>query len=132
MQGAFRGHIVVLIDAGTYSDGEGFAEGMRRLGMATLVGKRTAGAFVWLTDSNLLADGGIARAAQWGVAGLDGQWLIEGKGVEPDVEVDNLPHATFKGEDAQLAAAIRILEEKLAARPLVEPPAAVYPKIISK
>lgn len=63
---------------------------------------------------------------------MEGQWLIEGKGVTPDVEVDNLPHATFKGEDAQLAAAIRILEEKLAARPLVEPPAAVYPRLMRK
>jgi tricorn protease len=132
MQGAFRGHIVLLIDAGTYSDGEALAEGMRRLGLATLVGKRTAGAGVWLSDSNRQVDGGMARAAEMGQLGLDGQWLIEGKGVEPDIEVDNLPHATFKGEDAQLAAAIRVLEEKLAAKPLVVPPAAVYPKILRK
>ena len=33
------------------TDGEVFSEGMRRLGLATLVGKRTAGAGVWLTDS---------------------------------------------------------------------------------
>ncbi len=132
MQSAFRGHIVVLIDAGTYSDGEVFAEGMRRLGLATLVGKRTAGAGVWLSDSNRLVDGGQARAAEWGQIDLEGTWLIEGKGVEPDIEIDNLPYATFKGEDAQLAAAIRILEEKLSARPLVEPPAVNYPRILGK
>jgi tricorn protease len=122
----------VLIDAGTYSDGEALAEGMRRLGLATLVGKRTAGAGVWLSDLNRLVDGGLARAAETPQLGLEGQWLIEGKGVEPDVEIDNLPHATFKGEDAQLAAAIRILDEKLAAKPLVVPPAAAYPKLLRK
>ena len=118
MQGAFRGHMVVLMDAGTYSDGEAFAEGMRRLGLATLIGKRTAGAGIWLTDSNRLVDGGQARAAEWAQVGLDGSLLIEGKGVEPDIEVDNPPHATFKGEDAQLAAAIRVLDERLAAKPV--------------
>lgn len=132
MQAAFRGHMVVLIDAGTYSDGETFAEGMRRLGLATLVGKRTAGAGVWLTDSNRLVDGGQARAAERGQIGLEGTWLIEGKGVAPDIEIDNPPHATYKGEDAQLAAAIRILEEKLASRPVVEPPALNYPRISGK
>ena len=128
MQAAFRGHIVVLMDAGTYSDGETFSEGMRRLGLATLVGKRTAGAGVWLTDSNRLVDGGQARAAERGQIGLEGAWLIEGKGVEPDIEVDNLPHATFKGEDTQLAAAIRVLEEKLAAKPVAEPLRINYPE----
>ena len=129
MQGAFRGHIVVLLDAGTYSDGEAFAEGMRRLGLATLIGKRTSGAGVWLTDSNRQVDGGIARAGEEGQIGLDGVWLIEGKGVAPDIEVDNPPHATFKGEDAQLAVALRVLEQKIAARPIQTPPATPYPRI---
>ena len=129
MQGAFRGHIVVLMDAGTYSDGEAFSEGMRRVGLATLVGKRTAGAGVWLSDGNRLVDGGLARAAERGQIGLEGTWLIEGKGVEPDIEIDNPPHATFKGEDAQLAAAIRVLDEKLAARPVLEPSAVSYPRL---
>ena len=33
--------------------------------------------------------------------------------VEPDVVVDNLPHHTFQGEDAQLKAAIAHLQERL-------------------
>ena len=129
MQAAFRGHIVVLINEGTYSDGETFAEGMRRLGLATLVGKRTAGAGVWLSDSNILADGGIARSAERGQLGLDGAWLVEGQGVNPDVEVDNPPHITFRGEDAQLTAAIHLLNEKLRAKPVVEPDGKKYPRL---
>src|SRR6185436_20344743 len=38
MQFAFRGHVVVLIDAFTASDGEAFAEGFRRLGLGKLIG----------------------------------------------------------------------------------------------
>ena len=45
----------------------------------------------------------------------------------PDIVVDNLPHATFKGSDAQLDAAIKHLQEAIAKdpRPVPEPPA--YP-----
>ena len=44
-----------------------------------------------------------------GVYGAEGEWLIEGHGFEPDLVVENLPHTTFKGEDAQLNAAIEYL-----------------------
>lgn len=132
MQGAFRGHIVVLIDARTYctySDGEALCEDMPRLDLATLIGKRPSAAGVWLTDGNRLADGGIARAAEQGQISLDGEWLIEGQGVTPDIDVDNPPHATFKGEDAQLAAAIRLLEERLSAKPVLAPLVTPYPRV---
>ena len=46
---------------------------------------------------------GLATAGEAGVYGPERTWLIEGHGVEPDIVVDNLPHATFKGKDAQRA-----------------------------
>jgi tricorn protease len=58
----------------------------------------------------------------------DGTWLIEGRGVEPDIVVDNLPHATFGGEDAQLAAAVKLLKKKLKAEPVTLPPVPPFPK----
>jgi len=118
MPDAFRGHLVVLTNQGTYSDGETFAAGVQRLKLGTLVGMRTAGAGVWLSDDNILADGGRARAAQNAQVGPDGERLIEGRGVVPDIEVDNLPHASFDGADAQLDAAIRVLKEQRAASPV--------------
>ena len=127
MQNAFRGRIVVLIDERTYSDGETFAEGMKRLGLATLVGRRTSGAGVWLSDRNRLADGGISRSADLGQYGTEGAWLIEGRGVAPDIDVDNPPHATAKGEDAQLERAIAVLRESLSVEPVRLPDPAPYP-----
>ena len=97
MQYAFRGHVVVLCDENTASDGEAFAEGFRRLGLGKVIGTRTWGGEVWLSPSNFLVDRGIATAAETGVYGPDGDWLIEGHGVDPDIVVDNLPHATFDG-----------------------------------
>ncbi|MFN7940706.1 MAG: S41 family peptidase [Thermoanaerobaculia bacterium] len=128
MQYAFRGHLVVLVDESTASDGEAFAEGFRRLGLGKVIGTRTWGGEIWLTSSNRLVDKGIATAAEFGVYGPEGRWLIEGHGVDPDLVVDNLPGATFRGEDAQLDAAIHYLQEQIRAAPLPVPPAPAYPR----
>jgi tricorn protease len=127
MQYAFRGHIVVLVDENTASDGEAFAEGFRRLGLGKLIGTRTWGGEVWLSADNGLVDRGIATAAEYGVYGPEGAWLIEGHGVDPDIVVDNLPHATFGGTDAQLDAAVKYLQDLIRTQPVPVPPAPPYP-----
>ena len=124
MQYAFRGHMVMLVDEWTASDGEAVAEGFRRLGLGVVIGTRTWGGEIWLSSSNRLVDRGIATAAETGVYGPERQWLIEGHGVDPDIVVDNLPHATFNGEDAQLRAAIAHLQQLIRddPRPVPSPP----------
>jgi tricorn protease len=127
MQYAFRGHLVLLVDEFTASDGEAFAEGFRRLELGQSIGARTWGGEVWLSGVNTLSDNGIARAPMMGVYGEEGEWLIEGIGFIPDIEVINLPKATFEGKDAQLDAAIEHLKELIQKdpRPVPNPPA--YP-----
>jgi tricorn protease len=127
MQYAFRGHLVVLCDERTASDGEAFAEGFRRLGLGKIIGTRTWGGEIWLSSSNVLVDSGIASAAETGVYGPEGEWLIEGHGVDPDIVVDNLPHATFNGKDAQLEAAVKHLQELIAKDPVEVPRHPPYP-----
>jgi len=128
MQGAFRGYMVLLCDEHSGSDAEAFSEGFRRLGLGKLIGTRTWGGEIWLTASNVLADHGIATAAEIGVYGPEGKWLIEGHGVEPDITVDNLPNATFNGKDAQLEAALGYLQGLIKAKPVTVPPPPPYPK----
>jgi len=123
---AFRGHIVILVNENTYSDGEAFADGFKRLGLGTAIGTRTWGGEVWLNSANRLSDGGLARAPMFGVYG-DGKWLIEGHGFEPDIEVDNLPHATFNGQDAQLETAINYLQNLIKDDPREVPAPPAYP-----
>ena len=127
MQEAFRGPMVVLCDEWTASDGEAFAEGFRRLGLGKVIGTRTWGGEIWLSFDNFLADKGIASAAEMGVFGPEGKWLIEGHGVDPDIVVDNLPHATFLGDDAQLDAAIVYLQKEIKAHPNPVPAHPAYP-----
>ena len=132
MQYAFRGHMVVLVDAFTASDGEAFAEGFRRLGLGQVIGTRTWGGEIWLSANNFQMDGGIATAAETGVYGPEGMWLIEGHGVDPDIVVDNLPHATFNGDDAQLRAAVEHLQALIRQDPRDVPPPPSYPILEKK
>ena len=127
MQYAFNGHMVVLVNANTASDGEAFADGFRRLGLGKVIGTRTWGGEIWLGSQNRLSDGGLARAPMMGVYGLESEWLIEGHGLVPDIEVDNLPHSTFNGEDAQLDRAIQFLLEALEKDPKLVPEPPPYP-----
>lgn len=127
MQYAFRGHIVVLCDQSTASDGEAFTEGFKRLGLGKVIGMRTWGGEIWLSFDNWLRDNGIASAAEDGVYGPEGKWLIEGHGVDPDVVVDNTPHQTYGGEDAQLEAAVNYLKQEIKDHPVQVPPPPAYP-----
>ncbi|WP_162601428.1 S41 family peptidase [Occallatibacter savannae] len=127
MQYAFRGHIVVLCDQSTASDGEAFTEGFKRLGLGKVIGMRTWGGEVWLSFSNTQADNGIASAAEIGVYGPEGKWLIEGHGAEPDIAVDDLPHGTYAGNDEQLNAALKLLQEEIKADPRPVPQHPAYP-----
>ena len=115
------------VDQETASDGEAFAEGVRRLGLGVVIGTRTWGGEIWGSGGNALLDKGTAAVPDTGVFSADGEWLIEGRGVEPDIVVENLPHATFMGRDAQLEAAIAWLQDRIreAPVPAVKPPA--YP-----
>ncbi len=127
MQYAFAGHVAVLCDEWTASDGEAFSEGVKRLKLAKVIGTRTWGGEIWLSSSNFLVDRGIATAAEMGVFGPEGTWLIEGRGVEPDITVDNLPHATFNGEDAQLKAAVEYLNTQIREHPVQMPVTPKFP-----
>lgn len=120
LQNTFRGHLVVLADAGTYSDGETFTAAIKALDIAPVIGKRTAGAGVWLSGRNRLSDFGIARVAEFPAYAMDGRLIVEGRGVSPTIEVDNLPHATFRGSDLQLDTAIEYLRKKIEDEPIPE------------
>jgi len=122
-QFAFRGHIVVLMNEHTSSDGEGFSRGMSELGLGKLVGTRTWGGGIWLSSDNKLVDGGIATAPEIGQYNDNFGWGmgIEMMGVTPDVVVDNDPREAYDGKDEQLEKAIEILKDWLKEEPVVLP-----------
>ncbi|HTE40820.1 MAG TPA: hypothetical protein VK629_08315, partial [Steroidobacteraceae bacterium] len=93
------------------------------------IGVRTWGGEIWLGSQNRLTDGGYARAPMNGVFGPEGKWLIEQHGVDPDIVVDNLPHATFDGGDAQLETAVKDLLQTIGQQPRPVPTPPSYPQL---
>jgi tricorn protease len=119
--------LVVLINEDTGSNGEFFAEALKRKELATIVGMRTWGGTVGIEPHQNFVDGGGTTPPQFGLLGTDNTWLVEGHGVEPHVEVQNLPRDVMNGGDTQLERAIELLmaEQDRWAPPLPEIPA--YP-----
>ena len=124
---AFHGHYVVVINEDTGSCGEFFAEAVKLKGLAPLVGMRTWGGAIGIEVHQRLIDRGTVTPPQFGLYGLERTWLIEGHGVDPDVEVQNLPGDVVRGKDAQLDAAIALLMERIAEDPKEVPQVPAYP-----
>ena len=77
---------------------------------------------MWIAEAHVHVDGGRMTVPAFGAAHVDGaEWLIEGRGIEPDVVVDNLPVETSQGRDAQLETAVALLLEKINAEPMAAP-----------
>ncbi len=113
----FHGHMVTLINETSASDGDIFPWMFRNAGLGPLIGKRTWGGIIGITNHGPLIDGGSVFVPQFGNASADGQWVIEGVGVAPDIEVENNPVAVMQGRDPQLERAIAEVMKSIEADP---------------
>ena len=113
----FTGPMAAVINETSASDGDIFPWVFKQTGLGPLVGKRTWGGVVGINDTGPLVDGGITYVPQFGTAGPDGGWVIEGHGVEPDIEVENDPTEVLRGRDPQLERAIAEVAKKLGPEP---------------
>ena len=125
---AFHGHFVVLINEDTGSNGEYFAEAIKTKELGTVIGRRTWGGAVGIEPHQDVVDGGVITPPQFGIYSLDGQeWLIEGHGVEPDIDVENPPAEVLAGRDPQLQAAIGHVQQQMVDDPKTIPGPPPYP-----
>jgi tricorn protease len=112
----------VIIDKYSMSDGDLFPYGFRELGLGKLIGKRTWGGIVGISGSLPFIDGADLRVPMFTSYSIEtGQWIIEGYGVEPDIEVDNDPAKEWDGQDEQLDKAIEQMLLELKNRKPVPP-----------
>jgi tricorn protease len=105
---------VCLIDNYSASDGDLFPYKFKKLGLGKLIGMRSWGGVTGIRGTLPLMDGGYLLKPEFGHYASDGTgWIIEGYGVDPDIEVDNDPAKEYSGEDEQLNAAIKQIKEEL-------------------
>ena len=93
----------------------------REAGLGPLIGKRSWGGVVGISDRGTLIDGGTVFVPESAFASAKGEWIIEGYGVDPDIEVDNDPKSVIDGKDPQLERAVAELMKDLANRKVVLP-----------
>ncbi len=123
----FHGHMIVLVNADTGSAGEWFAEAIKAKKLAPVLGMRTWGGAVGIELHQPLTDGGGTTPPQFAPYNLKREWIIEGHGVDPDIEVPNMPGDVLKGKDAQLEAGIDWVMKRLQENPKEIPAPPAYP-----
>jgi tricorn protease len=108
---------VALINEETSSDGDIFSNAFRDWKIGALIGKRTWGGVVGITEHGTLLDGGIVYVPEFGSADAGGRWMIEGHGVNPDIVVEQDPFEVMKGHDPQLERGVAELMKLLPRTP---------------
>jgi tricorn protease len=130
--GVFIGPKVAILDANSASDGDIFPAMFREAGLGSLIGQRSWGGVVGISGRGPLIDGGIIYVPESGFANTKGEWIIEGHGVDPDIEVVNDPKSVIEGKDPQLERAVAEVMKKIQASPVKLPPKPAGPIKIEK
>ncbi len=104
--GVFIGPKAAILNENSSSDGDIFPYMFREAGLGPLIGRRSWGGVVGISPRGPLIDGGSISVPLSGLASAKGEWVIEGYGVDPDIEVENDPKAVIEGRDPQLERAV--------------------------
>ncbi len=110
------------------SGGDALPFYFRERGLGRIFGTTTWGGLIGLSGNPPLADGGSLSTPAFRFIDLNGQWAVEGVGVDPDVEVVARPEVLARGEDPVLDAAVKYLMDELSRNPpkrITAPPAPV-------
>ena len=113
----FYGPKVCLLNETSASDGDIFPYMFRQAGLGPLIGKRTWGGVVGITGRGPLLDGGTVFVPEFATATVDGKYVIEGHGVDPDIVVENDAASVISGRDPQLERGISEIMKALEASP---------------
>ncbi len=114
---AHDGPKAMLINQYSSSGGDALPYFFRQKDLGTIIGTRTWGGLVGMTGNARLIDGGYIGAPRFGIYNQEGEWIIEGVGVYPDIEVYDEPHLVAAGKDPSLEKAVEVLLKELEENP---------------
>lgn len=117
---AHDGPKAMLINGYSSSGGDAFPYYFKKKGLGTLIGTRTWGGLVGMSGNAGLVDGGYIAVPRFGIFDENEEWIIEGIGVYPDIEVIDAPHLTAKGIDPSIEKAVEVLLKQLEENPVKE------------
>ena len=114
---AHDGPKVMLINQYSSSGGDAFPYFFKQKKLGTVIGARTWGGLVGISANPGFVDGGSFNVPRFGIYNKDGEWIIEGVGVYPDIEVIDSPHLVAQGKDPSLEKAVEVLLKELKENP---------------
>jgi tricorn protease len=118
---------VMIINEMAGSGGDAMPWMFRHGKIGPLVGKRTWGGLIGVSQYPPLMDGGNVTSPNFGFFSPEGRWDVENHGVAPDVEVEMDPKVVAEGHDPQLERAVAMALELLEKNPPVTPKRPEFP-----
>ncbi len=118
----FNGAMACLTNHYAASDGDLFSYYFKYYKLGPLIGERTWGGVRGIRGNIPLIDGGYITRPEASDYNLNSKWIIENRGVQPDVVVENRPDQVVKGQDPQLEKAIELVMKEIQANPKKLPP----------
>jgi len=118
----FHGSMACVTNHYAASDGDFFSYFFKQYKLGPLIGERTWGGVRGIRGNINLIDGGYVTRPEFALYGLDSKWLIENKGVQPEIVIENRPDLVVKGQDPQLEKAIEMVMKEIQANPKKLPP----------
>jgi tricorn protease len=117
----FNGPMVCLLNETSASDGDIFPAMFRAAGLGPLIGKRSWGGVVGISGRGPLVDGGTVFVPESATNSPTGEYIIEGHGVDPDIEVDLDPKSMVAGKDPQIERGVKEVLSLIAKHPPAKP-----------
>jgi tricorn protease len=118
---AIFGPKVMIINEWAGSGGDYMPWAFKKRGVGPLIGRRTWGGLIGVSQFPALIDGGFTTAPSFAIYSTDPdnpQWIVENEGVAPDIEVDINPADVAAGRDPQLERAVQECLRLLEANPV--------------
>ena len=116
-QEVVNGPKVALLNHWSASDGDIFPYLFKQYGLGKLVGTRSWGGVRGIRGDIPLIDGGYITRPEASRYDLNSKWVVENRGVQPDVVVENRPDLVVKGQDPQLEKAIELVMKEIQSNP---------------
>lgn len=117
----------MLMNGWSGSGGDCLPYYFKQSGQGPLIGQRTWGGLIGITGTPALVDGGSITVPTFGIYNTKGEWIIEGYGVDPDIEVVDDPGEMAKGGDPQLERAVFEVMKAIRQSPVPEVKKPKYP-----
>jgi len=118
----FNGSMVCITNHYAASDGDLFSYFFKYYKLGPLIGERTWGGVRGIRGNIPLIDGGYITRPEFARYGLDSKWVVENRGVQPDIVVENRPEQVVSGKDPQLDKALELVMKEIQEHPKKLPP----------